>query len=175
MRNSCSRRLPFLLLLLLFASSLALPSLRAQTVQPTSAAHQHFVCNTGYSKELCQKQMKVLVTVLNRYPARALGEWTWVLVRSEDWKGIKHRIGGEPDSPAFSSLQHRETFFEEALVAPVPARRAELMKYWSSSIDDLLELAVTHELGHALCHEEDEFKADSYGKLLRAGKELHCR
>lgn len=173
MQRSCSRLLPFFPLLL--SPFLAPSSLRAQIAQPVSVVHQHFVCNTGYTKEHCEQQMRALSAVLDRYPARALGEWTWVLVRSEDWKGIKHRIGGEPDSPAFSSLAQRETFFEEALVVPVPARSAELIKHWSSSIDQLLELAVTHELGHALCHEENEYKADAYGQLLRAGKALNCR
>jgi hypothetical protein len=135
----------------------------------------HFVCNTGYSAELCRQQMEVLRGVLGRYPAGWLGEWTWVLVRSEDWKPMKRRLRLDPDSPAFSYLAARETFIEEALVAPVPGRSAELIVHWSSSIDDLLALAVSHELGHALCHERNEHKADEYGRLLQAGRLPVCR
>ncbi|MGI8771832.1 MAG: hypothetical protein ACR2JE_10375 [Acidobacteriaceae bacterium] len=136
---------------------------------------QHFVCNNGYTAALCRTQMDVLREVLGRYPAGDLGEWTWVLVRSEDWKPIKRRLRLDPDSPAFSFLERRETFIEEALVAPVPGRSAELITQWSSSIDDLLTLAITHELGHALCNEADEHKADAYGRLLRAGRLHVCR
>jgi hypothetical protein len=140
-----------------------------------SGGQPHFVCNTGYSVELCRRQMDVLRGVLGRYPSGALGEWTWVLVRSGDWKPIKRRLRLDPDSPAFSFLPRRETFIEEALVAPVPGRSAELIVHWSSSIDDLLTLAVTHELGHALCNEQDEHKADAYGRSLRTGRLPDCR
>jgi hypothetical protein len=119
--------------------------------------------------------MEVLRGVLGRYPANWLGEWTWVLVRSEDWKPMKRRLRLDPDSPAFSYLGARRTFLEEALVTPVPGRSAELIKHWSSSIDDLLALTVSHELGHALCHERNEHKADEYGRLLRAGRLPVCR
>jgi hypothetical protein len=54
-------------------------------------------------------------------------------------------------------------------------RSAELIKHWSSSIDELLQLAVTHEMGHALCNEEDEHRADANGRVLRAGGKLQCR
>jgi hypothetical protein len=143
--------------------------------RPVPGTQAHFVCNTGYSAELCRRQMEVLRGVLARYPTGALGEWTWVLVRSEDWKLIKRRHHLDPDSPAFSFMPGRETFIEEALVAPVPLRRAELIKHWSSSIDDLLTLAITHEMGHALCNEQDEHKADAYGRLLRTGRLPDCR
>jgi len=119
--------------------------------------------------------MEVLRGTLARYPSGTLGEWTWVLVRSQDWKPIKRRLRLDPDSPAFSFLPRRETFIEEALVAPVPGRSAELIVHWSSSIDDLLTLAITHELGHALCNEQDEHKADAYGRLLRTGRLPDCR
>jgi hypothetical protein len=34
----------------------------------------------------------------------------------------------------------------------------------------LLELAVKDELGHGVCHDQDERKADGYGRELRQGK-----
>lgn len=170
------------LLCLLIAFTLFPRALLSQpeTVPQRSAtavaeAQQHFVCNTGYSQERCREQMKVLRGVIGRYAGEALGEWTWVLVRSGDWKEIKSRLGLDPASPAFSVLNLRQTFVEEALVAPVPGRSAELIKHWSSSIDELLQLAVTHEMGHALCNEEDEHRADANGRVLRAGGKLQCR
>jgi hypothetical protein len=142
---------------------------------PAAGVHQHFVCNTGYSLPECQRQMKVLRAALDHHQAVNLGDWTWVLVRSMDWKPLKAKLQLNPDSPAFTDLDHHETFFEEVLVAPVPGRSADLMKVWSTGMDGLLDLAVSHELGHALCHEHGEFKADAYGRSLRQGKQIDCK
>lgn len=119
--------------------------------------------------------MSVLRPLLDQYGAARLGGWTWVLVKSDDWKALQlaHRM--DPDSPAFTVLDRRETFFEEALVSPVAPRRVELVRQWSLGMDDLLNLAVTHELGHALCNEKNEKKADAYGEQLRKGVSLVCR
>ena len=119
--------------------------------------------------------MSVLRPLLDKYGAGRLGEWTWVLVKSDDWKALQvaHRM--DPNSPAFSVLDRRETFFEEALVSPVAPRRVELVRQWSLGMDDLLALAVTHELGHALCNEKSERKADAYGERLRSGRTVVCR
>ena len=136
---------------------------------------QHFVCNTGYSAQQCHEQMTILRPLLNKYGAGHLGDWTWVLVKSQDWKAIQHLHGMDPDSPAFTVLNRRVTFFEEALVSPVPERRVELVRQWSLGMDDLLNLAVTHELGHALCNERNERKADAYGEQLRKGQSLQCK
>jgi Zn-dependent peptidase ImmA (M78 family) len=51
----------------------------------------------------------------------------------------------------------------------------ELIKQWSLSMDDLLNLAVTHELGHALCNERNERKADANGEQLRKGQPVQCK
>lgn len=174
----CRSFLPSLLLAftLFPCALLSQPATLPQRSAPAVAgAQQRFVCNTGYSQERCREQMKVLREVIGRYHGEALGEWTWVLVRSGDWKEIKSRLGLDPGSPAFSVLKVRQTFVEEALVAPVPGRSAELMKHWSSSIDELLQLAVTHEMGHALCNEEDEHRADGNGRVPRAGGKVQCR
>jgi hypothetical protein len=66
--------------------------------------------------------MAVLRKVLTKYRADELGEWTWVLVRSADWKYFVTPRGIDPDSPALTYLPKRETFIEEALVATVPRR-----------------------------------------------------
>lgn len=138
-------------------------------------APQHFVCNTGYSAQQCHEQMSVLRPSLDKYGAARLGDWTWVLVKSDDWKALQRQHRMDPDSPTFTVLERRETFFEEALVSPVTTRRVELIKQWSLSMDDLLKLAVTHELGHALCSEKNEKKADAYGEQLRQGQPVRCK
>jgi hypothetical protein len=97
---------------------------------------------TPDSAQQCHEQMSVLRPLLDKYGAGHLGDWTWVLVKSQDWKAIQHVHGMDPDSPAFTVLNRRVTFFEEALVSPVPERRVELIRQWSLGMDDLLKLAV---------------------------------
>jgi len=95
-------------------------------------------------------------------------------VRSADWKYVVTPQGIDPDSPAFTYLPKRETFIEEALVATVPQRMGELIWRWGMSTDDLLDLAVAHELGHALCNESSEMKARRSAKALQGGKRSSC-
>ena len=78
-----------------------------------------------------------------------LGDWTWILVRSQDWKPILRRVGRDPDSPAFTILEKRQTFLEEALFNAVPERSRTLLEKWRMPLDQLLMFAVAHELGHA--------------------------
>ena len=146
----------------------------AEAGPPVGAPAQHFVCNTGYSLRKCQVDMAILRKTLAKYPADELGEWTWVLVRSADWKYIVMPRGIDPDSPAFTYLPKRATFIEEALVAKVPHRAAELIVRWGMSTDDLLALAVTHELGHVLCNEPSEVEANRAARTLQEGKPLSC-
>ncbi len=163
---------------LLIAAQVLLVALQSQTATragpPVGAPVQHFVCNTGYSLTKCQADMAVLRKTLAKYPAAELGEWTWVLVRSAEWKYIVMPLGLDPDSPAFTCLAKRETFIEEALVAIVPQRLGELIMRWGLSTEDLLDLAVAHELGHALCNESSEMKARRAAKALQAGKRPSC-
>jgi hypothetical protein len=154
---------------------LALPSqIVAQPGPRVEVPLQRFVCNTGYTLEECHVQMMVLRKALAKYPAAQLGTWTWVLVRSKDWKRILQDRGLYPNSPAFSFLPRRETFIEEALVASVSARAVELREVWGMSIKDLLDLAVAHELGHAICNETDEAKTNRVTKMLRDGNAMSC-
>jgi hypothetical protein len=146
----------------------------AEAGPPVGVPAQHFVCNTGYSLSKCQADMAVLRKTLAKYPAAELGEWTWVLVRSADWKYIVTPRGIDPDSPAFTYLPKRETFIEEVLVATVPQRAGGLIARWGMSTDDLLELAVTHELGHVLCNEASEAKTNRAARTLLNGKPLSC-
>jgi hypothetical protein len=132
------------------------------------------VCNTGYKQKECDDEMVVLRKALANYPVAQLGNWTWILVRSEDWKAILLPRGLDPDSPAFTFIAKRETFIEEALVTQVPVRSRELLLKWNMNMTDLLDFAIAHELGHALCNDRDEWNANRVGQLLRDGKAPSC-
>ena len=164
--------------------SIAIPVLLSTIVSPRIAnaspredclATQHFFCNTGYTLETCREQIATLKTVVAKYPTEALGEWTWVLVRSEDWKAQSRMLGLNPDSPAFTCLETRTTFIEEALVAKVPGRASELRAVWHMGMTDLLNTAVEHEMGHALCRSLNEDKANHVAQILEQKRPLSCQ
>ena len=154
----------------------ALPSQPRTGGQPyRSAPMQKFVCNTGYSQKQCREDMAVLRKALANYPVAQLGNWTWILVRSENWKSILLPRGLDPDSPAFTFYPKRETFIEEALVTQVPVRGGELLLKWSMDRMGLLDLAIRHELGHALCNDANERNADRVARLLEEKKTVSCQ
>jgi hypothetical protein len=140
----------------------------------TNDARQTFLCAAPYTVADCEKKVVMLQTTLHGYQAEKLGHWTWVLVRSEDWKPILERVHMDPNSPAFSILERRQTFFEEVLLVPNQKRQNELMSKWGTGLDRLLDLAVTHELGHALCNDPDERRADRFGQRLRRHEAPLC-
>ena len=140
-----------------------------------NAPKQHFACNVGYTPRECQVAATVLRKALARYPVDALGKWTWVLVRTEDWKQLLSERKFDSDSPAFSLLPKRETFLDGALVVRASIRGAELSAIWHMPIEDLLDLAIRHELAHALCNERDESNADRAAIALKNGTPLSCR
>jgi hypothetical protein len=135
---------------------------------------QHFVCSRDFTVERCYKDVAVLRRTLAKYPAAQIGEWTWILVRSEDWKAIVVPRGLDPDSPAFTYSAKRETFIEEALVADVPGRKDELNARWHMRADKLRELVVAHELGHAFSNDRSEAVANQQAERLRDGKAPSC-
>ena len=135
---------------------------------------QKFICNTGYTEQQCHRQIHALRPVLDKFHADALGEWTWILVRSEDWRPLMYRFRANPDSPAITFLKERTTLFEEALIAPTPDRQAELLKNWGRAVDQLLEEAVSHELGHSFCNDSDEAKAEYRARKLQRGERVSC-
>src|SRR5439155_5214178 len=119
--------------------------------------------------------MVVLRKALSNYDVGQLGNWPWISVRSEDWKAIRLTRGLDPDSPAFTFYPKRETFIEEALVTQVPVRGRELLLKWNMSTRDLLDLAIRHELGHALCNDANERNADRVANLLEQRKTISCQ
>jgi len=133
-----------------------------------------FFCTQDYSRKTCTDHIIVLERELARYPVEQLGTWSFVLAPSDSWKDVVSRLGGDPDSPAFSVIERRTSIFEEALFSVLPARRAELLGIFKTPTDTMLRLAVSHELGHAICKDIDEHRADSYGRDLRAGRVAAC-
>jgi hypothetical protein len=153
----------------------ALPSQAQTAAEPArSTAAQHFVCNIGYTQKDCDKEMMVLRKALANYRASELGEWTWVLVRSEDWKPILRARKLDPGVPALTDLARRTTFFEEALLAGPIGRVSELLAVWRMGRESLLDLAIRHELGHALCDDINEAKAARVARLLEQRKSVSC-
>src|ERR1700693_2800450 len=151
-----------------------LPSMTFALPHDQTPVH-HFVCNVGYTLEKCRQDIAVLERPLAKYPVAELGNWTWVLVRSEDWKAIHVTRGLDPDSPAFTFYPKRETFIEEALVTEVPGRGRELLLKWNMDRMGLLDLAIRHELGHALCNDANERNADRVANLLEQRKTISCQ
>jgi hypothetical protein len=98
----------------------------AQSERTDRPPRMRGVCNTGYSLESCRTHLSALQRVLSSVDVAALGEWTWMLVRSEDWRQILLKVGRDPDSPAFTILEKRQTFLEEALFVPMAERTATL-------------------------------------------------
>ena len=139
-----------------------------------AAPNLHFYCNTGYDVRDCDVQLKQLRGVLAEIDLAPLGDWTWILVRSQDWKPILRRVGRDPESPAFTILEKRQTFLEEALFNAGPERSRTLLANFRMPLDQLLMFAVAHELGHALCHETDEAKAKAYAEQLRSTGKVTC-
>jgi hypothetical protein len=138
-------------------------------------SRQRFACNVGFTSKECQLAATVLRKALSRYPIEALGEWRWVLVRSEDWKPILSERKADPNVPAFSYLPKRETFLDSALVAGPSIHGAELSALWHMPIKDLLDLAIRHELAHALCNDVNEITTDRAAIALKNGTPLSCR
>jgi len=129
--------------------------------------HAQLYCDSSYSVPECSKQIQTLNRALEVYPLALLPNWKWVLVRAERWKPLARSLHLEPDSPAVTLLDDYTILLEESLIAPRADRAAELMDSYKIALDQLLDVAISHELGHAICHEENEFKADTIGRDIR--------
>jgi len=138
-------------------------------------SRQRFACNVGFTPKECQLAATVLRKALSRYPLEALGEWKWVLVRSEDWKPILSERRADSNVPAFSYLPKREAFLDSALVAGPSIHGAELSALWHMPIQDLLDLAIRHELAHALCNDGNEITSDRAAISMKNGMPLSFR
>jgi hypothetical protein len=154
------------------------PSANATTspkLKPMNAlATQGFYCNAGYDPHECEQHVANLKAVLIHYPASAPRHWSWVLVRSEDWQPLVLRLRLDRTSPAFTALDQHETFLEEALFLTQSIRANELARDFHAPSDQLLSLAVSHELGHVICSDGSEAAANRIAEQLRSGKHPEC-
>ena len=152
------------------------PSQTSNTLGTSRLPHpQQFICTVGITLEKCRKEMSVLRRLLTNYPASELGEWKWVLVPSDYWRLFLVGRGFNSGVPALTALDARTTFFEEALIAGPSGRISELMDTWHADRNGLLDLAIRHELGHALCGEENERQADRVARLLENKEPVSCK
>ena len=134
-----------------------------------------FYCHTGYNEQDCKLQSRRLGEVLAGIDLAGLGDWAWILVPTTDWKSILRRVGRDPDSPAFTILEKRQTFLEEALFTSDPERSRAFLEKWRIPLDRFLVYTVAHELAHALCREPDEPRARAYAVELQNTGRVTCR
>jgi hypothetical protein len=147
---------------------------RPQLKHMNALAAQTFHCNAGYDPNECEQHVAKLRAVLINYPVRAPKRWSWVLVRSEDWQPLILRLHLQQVSPAFTALDQRETFLEEALFMPQSIRADELVRDFHAPSGQLLSFAVSHELGHVICSDGSESAANRIAEQLRSGKYPEC-
>ena len=128
---------------------------------------QTLYCDASYSLPECRRQMDVLSRALRPYPTALAPNWKWVLISAEDWKPLLTSFHLDIDSPAVTILDDDVTLLDESLIRPRPGRAAELINGFKIPMDQLLNVAISHELGHAMCHETNEVRADEIGRDLR--------
>jgi len=136
---------------------------------------RHFVCDKGYTLKQCDEELVVLKKALAKYPIADLGEWTWVLVRSEYWRLTLLAQTLDPGIPALTDPAARATFFDDALVTGESGRLSELMAIWHMGRESLLDFAIRHELGHAFCSDANEMHAERVARLLEQKKPISCK
>jgi hypothetical protein len=170
---------PSLLIAVLFAACAAqtqtlrvVPVDLEGTVQTTK--NVQFFCTQDYNREECHQHALELRRALMSYPLERLGMWSFALVPSDKWKDLIRALGGPTHSPAFTSFEQRTTVMESSLFSPTATRSAEFRRVFGVTGKALLELAVSHELGHGICQERDELRADDYGRELRQTKMVDC-
>ena len=135
---------------------------------PFILKHQeHLYCDSTYSLAECRRQIETLQRALEPYPLGLLPNWKWVLVRADRWMSLTSSLHMDHDSPAVTLLDDETILLEESLISPHAARAAELMHAFKIDLNDLLDVAIAHELGHAICREKNEFKAESIGREMR--------
>jgi hypothetical protein len=170
--------LPFILAL--WFTALATPasaqqrSANLKVVDMFASKGQRFFCSVNYPQQQCVRDLMEIRKLLADYHAEELGPWTWILVSSQDWKPLLQRLGLNPSSPAITSFADRQTLLEESLLTPKGGRGSELLLEFHIPLNQLLTLALTHELGHASCRETDERKAEQAAEQIRHGIHPQC-
>ena len=153
--------------------------IRVTSVQPegwhsTLPSGVGLSCTTDYDPQQCLASATALAKVLERYPTGKLGSWTFVLAASAHWKQTVKALGGDTESPAFTELGAHVTVLEDTLFENRGSRKELLARRFGLTTGDILDFAVTHEMGHAICNEHNERLADEYGLDLRKGISPVC-
>lgn len=146
----------------------------SQSAPVNSLVTQEFFCYAGLDHNECLQNIAKLQAELLRYSADLPRHWSWVIVGSEDWQSLVLKLHVDPRTPAFTAVKARKSFLEGALFSPRPARTEELVKNFGVPGDQLLTIAVSHELGHAICDGEDEKIAKRVSDQLRNGATIDC-
>jgi hypothetical protein len=146
----------------------------SQSAPVNSLVTQEFFCYAGLDHNECLQNIAKLQAELLRYSADLPRHWSWVIVGSEDWQSLVLKLHVDPRTPAFTAVKARKSFLEGALFSPRPARTEELVKNFGVPGDQLLTIAVSHELGHAICDGEDEKIAKRVSDQLRSGGKVDC-
>lgn len=160
------------------SSSLVVPPLpRLRTPEPAvpGQSSQLFQCDGKVTLQICRQKAMALKPLLDKYGADRLGQWKWVLVSSQQWEMLLAKVGLSPSVPAFTVLDAKVTFFDDALIAGSPERLSRLMDAWHLGRNGLLDLAVRHELGHAFCKNRSEVAANRAAQDLETNKPLSCQ
>jgi hypothetical protein len=71
-------------------------------------------------------------------------------------------------------LAKRQTFLNEALFSVDARDSAELLREFKVPLDQILDVAVSHELGHSFCLEQREREADEFAEQLRETGSAQC-
>jgi hypothetical protein len=146
----------------------------SQSAHLNSLVTQEFLCYAGLDHNECLQSIAKLQAELGRYSADLPRHWSWVIVGSEDWPSLALKLHVDRRSPAFTAIKARKTFLEGALFLPQPARTDELVKTLGVPVDQLLTIAVSHELGHAICDAGSEVIANRVSDQLRSGGKIDC-
>jgi hypothetical protein len=170
---------PSLLIAVLFAACAAqTQTLRVVAVHLEGTGQTtktvQFFCTQDYNRGECLQHALELRRALLTYPLERLGVWSFVLVPSYKWKDLVRALGGYTYSPAFTIFDQRTTVMESSLFSATATRSAEFLHVFGVTGEALLKLAVRHELGHSVCHDQHERKADDYGRALREGNIPDC-
>jgi len=135
---------------------------------------QHLYCSVGYESQECQQHLARLKGVLIHYPTGRLGDWTWIIVTSGEWGAWLGRLEIDRRSVAFSNMEQRTTVLEEALFLPRGTLTDKLAHDLQVRPDQLVPMAVGHELGHVLCRNASEEVANRVAEQLQNGKNPEC-
>ncbi len=179
-----NRRTSERLVLLLLVATLAITSplagfAKSNSVMKTYVAGswgtQTFLCETRLAVAECNREVDILKSHLEMYPTAQLGAWTWVLIPADHWQDLARDLGLDSSSPAYTCIEDRLTLIDESMLAQKDAgRNAELLRKFEMPLPKLIDFAVTHEMGHALCGFKDEYKAEAVGRRLREGELPYC-